>query len=344
MWILEKSDYLYLLLVLPVLVGLFLYTLYWQRKRRAEFGDAGLIKRLSPGKSGFKSTLKYILLLLAVTAIIIALINPQTGTRSETIKREGIDIVFAIDVSKSMLAEDVAPNRLDKGKQIVSQIINQLGTDRIGIVGYAGSAYPVLPITSDFGMAKMYLQGMNTNMVSSQGTAIGDAIKLSSTFFDNPKTSKVLILISDGEDHGKGTDKIAEQALEKNIKIISIGVGTEEGGPIPLKEDGITRGYKRDGEGKVVVTKLYPGQLAELAETTKGQYVYGGSTKQVASRVKKIMSGIQKAEYETRSIAGFDSQYQWFAALAFALLFIDILLLEQKTAWIRKLNIFKRKK
>jgi len=343
MWIVEKSGYLYVLLVLPVLVGLLLYTTYWQRKKRAEFGDTALLKRLMPERSVFKSALKTVILITGVIAIIIALANPQTGTRSETVKREGIDIVFAIDVSKSMLAEDVAPNRLEKTKQIVSQIINLLGTDRVGIVAYAGSAYPVLPITSDFGMAKMYLQSMNTNMVSSQGTAIADALKLSSSFFDNPKTSKVLILLSDGEDHGKDADTAAADALDKGIRIITVGIGTEGGGPIPLKEDGITREFKLDSKGEVVVTKLYPQQLAAIAEATNGEYVYGTNTKQVASRIKQIISQIQKTEYETKSIAGFDSKYQWFAAIAFVLLFLDVFLLERKTAWITKLGLFKKK-
>ena len=249
MWVLEKPGYLFLLLVLPVLAGIFLYTLFWQRKKQAEFGDASLIRRLSPHRSRFNIALKSILLLIAIGGVVLALVNPQAGKRDETVKREGVDIVFAIDVSRSMLAEDVAPSRLEKSKQIVSRIIDQLGTDRVGIIGYAGSAYPVLPITSDFGMAKMYLQGMNTNMVSSQGTAIGDAIKLSTAYYDNLKASKVLILISDGEDHEKDAGKSASEALDNGIKIITIGVGTEEGGPIPLKEDGITRQYNRDKEG-----------------------------------------------------------------------------------------------
>lgn len=344
MWVLEQPDYLLLLPVLPVLAGLFLYTLYWQRKKRTEFGDVALIKRLSPGRSSIKITVKFILLLTAITGIILALANPQTGKRDETVKREGIDIVFAIDVSRSMLSEDVAPNRLEKSKQIVSRIIDKLGTDRVGIIGYAGSAYPVLPITSDFAMAKMYLQGMNTNMVSSQGTAIGDAIKLSTAFYDNPKASKVLVLVSDGEDHEKDSGKAASEALDKGIKIITVGIGTEEGGPIPLKEDGITRQYKRDNEGKVVVTKLNPEQLKILSDITSGKYIYGGSTSQVAAQVIQTTSKIQKTEYEAKSIAGFDSQFQWFALLAFILLLIESILSEQKFAIRKWFAAFKRKK
>jgi Ca-activated chloride channel family protein len=175
----------------------------------------------------------------------------------ETVKREGIDIVFAMDVSKSMLAEDVAPNRLEKSKQLVSQIINQLGNDRIGIVAYAGSAFPVLPITTDYAVSKMFLQSMNTSMVSSQGTSLDDAIKLSSTYFDKGnKTSKLLIMISDGEDHSEGAMDAAAEANKNGMKIITIGVGTEKGGPIPIKENGVVQSFKRDNNNEVVITKL----------------------------------------------------------------------------------------
>ena len=198
MYELEEKGYLYLLGIIPVLVVLFLYIQFWKRKKQREFGDWDLVKKLTPERSVFKPILKFVLMLLALIGLIVGLVNPKIGTKMETVKREGIDIVFAVDVSKSMLAEDVAPSRLEKSKQIVSQIINQLGNDRIGIIAYAGSAFPVLPITTDYGVAKMFLQSMNTTMVSSQGTSLDDAIKLSSTYFDKGnKTSKLLILISD---------------------------------------------------------------------------------------------------------------------------------------------------
>lgn len=201
---LDESKYLYLLFIVPVLVLLFLYNQYWKRKKQREFGDLDLVKKLSPEKSVFKPVLKLVVTLLALVGIILGLVNPKIGTKMETVKREGIDIVFAMDVSKSMLAEDVAPSRLEKSKQIVSQIINQLGNDRIGIVAYAGSAFPVLPITTDYGVAKMFLQSINTDIVSSQGTSLDEAIKLSATYFDEKsKTSKLLIMISDGEDHSE---------------------------------------------------------------------------------------------------------------------------------------------
>jgi Ca-activated chloride channel family protein len=341
---LDESKYLYLLFIVPLLALLFLYNQYWKKKKQREFGDLDMIKKLSPEKSVFKPILKLIVMLLALSALILGLVNPKIGTKMETVKREGIDIVFAMDVSKSMLAEDVAPNRLEKSKQIVSQIINQLGSDRIGIVAYAGSAFPVLPITTDYGVAKMFLQSMNTGIVSSQGTSLDEAIKLSSTYFeDKSKTSKLLILISDGEDHSEGAETAAEEANKLGMKIITIGVGTEKGSTIPLRRNGIVESFQRDNNNEVVVTKLNQESLITIAKTTKGGYVNGNNTKEVIEYVKNALNNIQKTEFEATQMANFQSQFQWFLGLAFALLFLDIFFLERKTKWLRKLNLFNEK-
>lgn len=342
---LDEKKYLYLLFILPIMVLVFLINLYWKRKKQREFGDLELVKKLSPESSVFKPILKLVLLLLVVLGLIIGLVNPKIGTKMETVKREGIDIVFAMDVSKSMLAEDVAPNRLDKSKQIVSQIINQLGSDRIGIVAYAGSAFPVLPITTDYGVAKMFLQSMNTGMVSSQGTSLDEAIKLSSTYFDDKsKTSKLLILISDGEDHSEGSESAAEEANKLGMKIITIGIGTEKGGTIPLKKNGIIESFQRDNNNEVVITKLNPASLEVIAKATKGGYVNGNNTKEVLEYIKNALDKIQKTEFEATEMADFQSQFQWFLGFAFVLLFLDIFLLERKTSWVNKLNLFNENK
>jgi Ca-activated chloride channel family protein len=342
---LDEKKYLYLLFILPLVVLLFLYNLYWKRKKQREFGDLDAIKKLSPEKSTFKPTFKLIIFLLALAGLILGLVNPKIGTKMETVKREGIDIVFAMDVSKSMLAEDVAPSRLEKSKQIVSQVINELGNDRIGIVAYAGSAFPVLPITTDYSVAKMFLQSMNTEMVSSQGTSLDEAIKLSATYFDDKsKTSKLLILISDGEDHSEGAQAAAEEANKQGMRIITIGLGTEKGGTIPLKRNGIVESYQRDNNDQVVVTKLNRASLEAIAKATKGGYVNGNNTKEVVEYIKSTLDKIQKTEFESTQMADFQSQFQWFLGIAFGLLFLDFFLLERKTNWVRKLNLFNEEK
>ena len=341
---LDEKKYLYLLLILPLVVLIFLFNLYWKRKKQREFGDLKMVKKLSPESSVFKPVLKVSVLILALLGLILGLVNPKIGTKMETVKREGIDIVFAVDVSKSMLAEDIAPNRLDKSKQIVSQIINQLGSDRIGIVAYAGSAFPVLPITTDYSVAKMFLQSMNTDMVSSVGTSFNEAIKLSSTYFDDKKTSKLLIMISDGEDHNEGAEEAAEEANKLGIKIITIGVGTEKGGTIPLKRNGIIEGFKKDNNNEVVITKLVPESLTAIAKATKGGYVNGNNTKEVLEYIKNALNNIQKTEFEATEMADFQSQFQWFLGFAFLLLFVDVFLLERKTSWVKKLDLFNENK
>jgi Ca-activated chloride channel family protein len=344
MYELEEKSYLYFLIVIPLLALLFLYVQIWKRKKQKEFGDIELIKKLSPEKSVFKPFLKMGVVLLALTFLIIGLVNPKIGTKMETVKREGIDIIFAVDVSKSMLAEDVAPNRLEKSKQIVSQIINQLGNDRIGIIAYSGSAFPVLPITTDYGVAKMFLQGMNPGMVSSQGTSIDEAINLAATFIDKKdKTNKLLIILSDGEDHSDNAESAAAEAKKLGLKIITVGVGTENGGPIPLKRNGVVESFQRDQNGDVVTTKRNTEVLKTIGKNTKGGYVDGNSTKEVLDYVKNALDNIEKTEFESTQMADFQSQFQWFLGFGFFLLLLDIFLLEKRTKWVRKMNLFNEK-
>ena len=342
---LDEPKYFYLLLILPILVAIFLFNWYWKIKKQKEFGDLDLLKKLSPDKTVFKPVLKFVFMVLIFLFLIIALVNPKIGIKSSTVKREGIDIVFAIDVSKSMVCEDIAPNRIEKSKQLVSQIINQLGSDRIGFVAYAGSAYPVLPITSDYGVAKMFLQSMNTDMLSSVGTSLGDAIKISSNYYDKAsKTKKLLIIISDGEDHEEQASEAAAEAKNQDIKIITIGVGTDKGGTIPLKVNGIIEGYKRDKNNQIVTTKLNPETLTEIAKATGGVYVNGKNTNDVLDFVKNALDNIEKTEFESTQFSDYESQFQWFLAFGLLLLIIDIFLLDIKTKWVRKLDLFNEEK
>ena len=342
---LDESKYLYLLFLLPILAAVFLYIEFWKRKKQKEFGDLELVKKLSPEKSNFKPALKFGVVLLGIAMLILGLVNPKVGTKVEKVKREGIDIVFAIDVSKSMLCEDIAPNRLEKSKQVVSQIINNLGSDRIGIIAYAGSAFPVLPITTDYNVAKMFLQSMTPDMVSSQGSNLDEAIKLSGEYFEgSPNTSKLMIMITDGEDHSEGAESAAAEANKIGMKIITIGVGTTAGGPIPNKKNGVIESFHRDkSTGEVVVTKLRPEALEAIAKAAKGGYVNGNNTKEGVSFIKKSLNNIQKIEFDSTEVANFQAQFQWFLGIGFFLLLLDVFLLERKTKWVQKLNLFNEK-
>lgn len=344
MWGLDTPNYFYLLLLIPVLIAVYLWNTIWKKKKITEFGSGSYLKRLAPEASTTsKPFIKMILLAVTVCALVIALVNPKFGTRIETVKRQGVDIVFAIDVSKSMLAEDIAPSRIGKTKQLASQIINNLASDRIGIVGYAGSAFPMLPITTDYNMAKMYIQDMHTDMVSSMGTALREAIEVGSNYFDDPNTSKVMILISDGEDHGEGISNAVAMAKDKGIKIITIGVGTPEGGQIPVKQNGRIVDYKKDVDGSTVITRLNNETLKEIAQETGGVFMYGSKTDEVLQLVDQALQKIEKTDFESQQIADFQSQFQWFAGLALLLLIIDSLVLERRTAWMKKINLFNEK-
>ena len=244
-----------------------------------------------------------------------------------------------------LICEDIAPSRLDKSKQIISQVIKELGNDRIGVVAYAGSAFPVLPLTTDYGVAKMFVQSMNPGMVSSQGTSLEEAIKISESYFDEKsKTSKLVILISDGEDHSEGAKTTAEEATKAGLKILTIGVGTAKGGPIPLKRNGVVESFQRDRQNEVVITKLNEASLQQIAKATKGNYINGRSTKEVIDFVKNALENIEKTEFESTQFTDFNSQFQWFLGFGILLLFIDIFLLEKKTSWLRKMNLFNEEK
>jgi len=338
---LEEKIWFWVLLVIPVLLLLFILLQVWRKSAQRKFADKFLLTKLSPNQSLFKSVLKVIVLSLAFACLAIALVNPKVGTKLETVKREGVDIVFAVDVSKSMLAEDIAPNRLDKSKQLVTQIINNLASDRIGIIAYAGKAFPQLPITTDYAAAKMFLSNMNTDMLSSQGTAINEAINLAKTYFDDEEeTNRVLIIISDGEDHSDVAADVAEEASEEGIRIFTIGVGDVKGGPIPIKRNGIVLNYKKDKEGETVITKLNEETLKTIASEANGVYINGRNTNDVVDEIRDILNKMDKTEFEAKQFADFKDQFQWFLSLGIFFLLIDIFLLERKTGWLKKLNLF----
>ncbi len=342
---LDEKIYFYLLLIIPVIIILFLILLVWKKKTQQKFANDLLLKRLTPNRSYYKGTLKLILFLLGLCGLIIGLVNPKIGTKLETVKREGVDIVFAIDVSKSMLAEDIAPNRIEKAKRLVSEIINQLASDRIGIIAYAGQAFPQLPITTDYGAAKMFLQSMNTDMLSSQGTAINEAIELATTFYDDDEqTNRVLFIISDGEDHSEGTTlNSVEDAVDEGIRIYTIGVGKSKGAPIPLKRNGILESLKKDSQGEVVITKLNEEILVDISDEGNGKYINGSNTEEAVEIIKEELLQMDKKEFEAKQFAEYKDQFQWFLGAGLLLLFLEIFVLDRKTKWLKKLNLFNEK-
>ncbi|MBW2937375.1 VWA domain-containing protein [Aureisphaera sp. CAU 1614] len=341
MYQLEQPIFFYVLLAIPVLVVLFLWVLVWRKQTQRKFADSNLLKKLSPNRSVFKGILKVLVLSLALACLSFALVNPKIGTKIETVKREGVDVVFALDVSKSMLAEDIAPSRLEKSKQLITQIINSLAGDRIGIIGYAGSAFPQVPITTDFSSAKLFLSSMDTDMVSSQGTAITEAISMAKTYYnDEEQTNRVLFIISDGEDHEGNVSEIVDEASKLGIKIYTIGVGTLQGAPIPIKRNGVLQFYKRDENNEQVITRLNEETLKEIASNADGEYINGSNTKEVVETVTAILNGMDKKEFESKQFTDFKDQFQWFLGGALFLLMLDVLFLERKTSWLQKLNLF----
>ena len=341
MYQIDVFQYIYLLCIVPLLWDTHALLVRWKRKTQNSFARPELLELLSPNRSKFKPTFKIILLSLSIVSLVLGLMNPKIGTQLETVKREGVDIVFAMDVSRSMLAEDIAPNRIEKSKRLVSAIINQLASDRVGIIAYAAQAVPQLPITTDYAAAKMFLQALNTDMLSSQGTALDSAIDLAGTFFDDEdQTNRVIFLISDGEDHSEEASNAASRAAKLGIKIFTFGVGTESGAPIPLKRNGIIESYKKDSDGEVVITKLNQNILQNIAVSTGGTYQDGNNTQKVLDFVSEQLKAMDKKEFEAKKFVSFKDRFQAFLLAALIFLLIDLFLFETKTKWVQKLNLF----
>ena len=341
MYQLDEISFIYLGLVIPILFLVYLIFRRWQKKSISKYFDINTINFLSPEISKSKPLLKFIIISIALLMLVISLVNPKIGTELKTVKREGVDIVFAIDVSKSMLAEDIAPNRIIKSKRIVSELLNNLGSDRVGIIAYASTAIPVLPITTDFSSARMFLESLNTDMLSSQGTSIAEAINLSKNYFnDENQTNRVLCVISDGEDHENQNNNLSDIAKESGITIISIGVGSTNGAPIPIKENNIVKSYKKDEKGEVVITKLDKNILNDMATQTGGIYFKGDNTSLVVNSIVDELKEMDKQEFESKQFVSFKDQFQWFLFVGLFLIILDVVVFERKTYWIDKLNLF----
>ena len=341
MYQLEEITYLYILILLPIILLVFLYNKYWQKRTIKKYFDDATFNFLSPELSSTKSYIKTSLTLLIISILVFGLVNPKIGTELKTVKREGVDIVFAIDVSKSMLAEDIAPNRIFKAKRLVSEIFNKLGSDRVGIIAYASTAIPVLPITNDFSSAKMFLESLNTDMLSSQGTSIVEAIELSKGYFDDEnQTNRVLCILSDGEDHEYDENQFISALRDSGIIILSVGLGSTKGAPIPIKENNIVKSYKKDDKGEVVITKLNDELLKKIATQSSGKYIKGDNTSLVVDEIINELKEMDKKEFESKQFVSFKDQFQWFLGAGLLLFLVNSIIFDKKTKWIEKLNLF----
>ena len=341
MYQLEHTYYFYLLFVIPLMILGFLALNRWKNNTQNKYISSDLLKVLSPDISTFKPKVKLFLFSLFIVFSTISLVNPKIGTELKTVKREGVDLVFALDVSKSMLAEDIAPNRLEKGKRIVSEIINSLNNDRVGIIAYAASALPILPITDDYSTAKTFLQSLNTDMLSSQGTAITESINLAKEFYDDEEqTNRVLVILSDGEDHEVKLEDIIPLVQQSGMTIISVGLGSIKGSPIPIKENNIIKTYKKNDKGDVVITKLNKELLSSISKSSKGIYIDGFNTEQVVESVVERLKEMDKKEFESKQFVAYKDQFQWFIAFAILFLSLELFVFEKKTYWVKKLNLF----
>ena len=341
----EHPEYLYWLLIIPILIAIYITIRIINKRQFLKFADTKFAELLTPLVSTSRSNTKFVILLIVITLGILGIANLQTGSKLEEVKREGIDLYFCIDVSNSMNAEDIAPNRLERSKQAINNIINKLNGDRIGIVIFAGNAYVQLPITTDYAAAKMFLSTINTSMIPSQGTEIGAAINLAARSFGNDESSKAIIIISDGEDHENGDAiKAAQEAIKSGIKIYTIGMGLEDGTPIPLyNQYGKQVGYKKDSNGNVVITKLDDNLLRQIAEIGDGIYRRASNSNVGLDEIFEKINSSNKSEIEAKVFTDYEDQFQWFIGAAVILLIIEILISSGKKDWETKFKFFEPK-
>jgi Ca-activated chloride channel family protein len=332
----------YLLAIIPVLaVFLFLFIL-WRKKAIERFGEYTVIRTLMPDYSALKIWLKFGVMALATGLLIIAMAGPQTGSRIEKVKRKGIDVMICLDVSNSMMAMDIKPNRLERAKQSITRLIDNLEGDRIGIIVFAGKAYTQLPITTDYAAAKMFTETINTSLIPTQGTAIAQALEMAINAFGESKHNKAIIVITDGEDHEGNVLEQAELALKAGINIYTIGMGLPEGSPIPVFNNGLQVGYKKDRDGQTVMTKLDETLLQKLASVGKGMYVRATTSETGLGRIFEEIGRIEKSEIEEKQFSDYEDQYQYFLGFAFFLLLLDLFIFERKTFWLKHFQPFSK--
>lgn len=338
----EHPEMLYLLAAIPVMLIIFMISNHLKDKALSKFVSPALMPILVPHGSKARPWLKFTLLSLTWIFAVLALANPQSGAKLIEAKREGIDIFIALDVSNSMMAEDITPNRLDRVRHNISRLIDRLKGDRIGLIVFAGKAYVQLPLTTDYAAARLFLNTVRPDMIPVQGTALAEAIRLSIQSFDSETRNKSIIIISDGEDHEQGAIEAANEAREAGIRIFTIGMGSPEGVPIPIyNQFGKQTGYRKDRQGNTVVTRLNEGVLQQIAAAGNGTYTRANSVRGGLDQIMSELEKIEKSVIETKSYTEYNSHYQGFALLAIMFLAIEQLLAWRRSEIESKINIFK---
>ena len=339
----EHIEYLNFLFGIPVLIVAMLLYSRWKKNALALFGDNRLVKELMHSFSKRRTQIKNILTILIFILLVIGIANPQVGAKMEEVKREGVDLMIAIDLSNSMMAEDIKPNRLERAKLAISRLIDKLEGDRIGLIVFAGEAYVQLPITTDYSAAKLFLSTVNTNIVPTQGTEIAKAIDLSVQSFDMENVqNKAIIIITDGESHDKKAIESAEKANELGIFIHTLGMGLSKGGPIPIyNKYGNRTGYRKDREGNTIVSKLNENLLRQIANAGEGTYVRANNSKAGLSTLFAEINKMEKKEIGTMVFTEYKDRFQLFISLALLLLLTDLILLGRRNKWSNRINFYK---
>ncbi len=335
-----NPQYLWLLTTLPVFAALFLLALYNRRRRLARFGAAQTLAELMPDASNGRVILKFVIFCTALMLLIFAAARPQLGSKLREEKAQGIEMMLAVDVSNSMLAEDFEPNRLERTKYAINKLFDGLQQDRVGLVVFAGEPKVQLPITSDYRMAKAFARRIDPSLVAVQGTAIGKALEQALLAFsgdNHEKQSRVVVLITDGENHDDDAVAVAERAKEAGIKIFTIGIGTPEGAPIQINGE-----FIKDEKGDMVVSKLNEQMLSEIAEITGGVYVRSSKQSIGLEEIVKTINDMEQSELSTIQFEEFDEQYQYLLLAALVLLFIELIVLDRRNPMLAHLNIFKK--
>lgn len=333
-----NPDYFYLLLLLPLLAGVFVWSAYNRRRRIERFGNPETLRALMPEASPGRYRTKFILLLAAFTLVVFALARPQTGSKRKEVKIEGIELMFAVDVSNSMLAQDFEPNRLERTKHAINRLLERLNQDRVGLVVFAGDAYVQLPITSDYMTARNFIRQVSPNMVSRQGTAIGAAIDVASSGFSSESEgSRVIILITDGENHEDNAVAAAQRAKSKGIKIYTIGIGTPEGAPIRMGDD-----FIRDENGNMVVTKLDEAMLKQIALLTDGAYIRSTNQSLGLTEIIDKINETERKEFSAMMFEEYNEQFQYLLGGALALLLFEWIIMTRRNRLLARFNIFKK--